>query len=85
MSGKTITTHPVNGYQGKGAKNSFCYIPHYYMPGLNTYSMNTINSTDEAIQHYSAPDRFNLPVPYVAFLEIESSNFNFLWFLMSRI
>jgi len=85
MSGQPITTHPVSGYQGKGAKNSLCYIPHYYIPGLNTYAINTISNSDEAVQYYSAPDRFNLPVPYVAFLEIESSNINFIWFIIFRI
>lgn len=73
MSQKSINSHPVNGYKDKGLKKSFYSIPHYYMPGLNTYSMNDISTSDEAIQHYSESDHFNLPVPCVKFFEIESS------------
>lgn len=71
-----MTTHPVDGCQGKGVKKSLCYVPHYCIPGLNTYSMNTISDSDEAIQYYNVPDNFNLPVPYVTVLEVESSNIN---------
>lgn len=73
MSRKLIETHPVSGYHGKGVKNSFLYVPHYNMPGLNTSLINNITNSDEASQYYSAPDHFNLPVPYIPFLEIESS------------
>lgn len=76
MFRKSIATHPVNGYNDKGSKKSFYSIPHYYMPGLNTYSMNNISTSDEAIQHYSESDLFNLPVPCVKFFEIESSIVN---------
>lgn len=77
MSRKPIKTHPVSGSQGKGVKNSFCYLPHYNMPGLNTSLMCNITNNDEASQHYFASDHFNLPVPYVPFLEIESSKIKF--------
>lgn len=80
-----MTTHPVDGYQGKGVKKSLCYIPHYCIPGLNTYSMNTISNSYEASQYYSAPLDFNLPVPYVTFLDIESSSINLIWSYMFLI
>lgn len=74
MSRKQINTHPVEGFKGKGLKHSFCLTPHYCMPGLSISLSSNINNTDEAIQYYSLPDRFNLPTPYVEFTEIESSN-----------
>lgn len=73
MIRKPISIHPVSGYKDKRSKTSFCSIPHYYMPGLNTYSMNNISTSDEAIQHYSESHLFNLPVPCVKFFGIESS------------
>lgn len=78
MFRRSITSHPVNGYQGKGIKNSLCCIPHYHMPGLNTYAMSNVTNSDEASQYYSAPEFFSLPVPYVQFSEIESSNIYFI-------
>lgn len=78
MSAKSMLTHPVEGCQGKGAKKCLCCVPHYCIPGLNTYLMNSISNSDDATQYYSAPDNFDLPVPYVTFLEIESSNINLI-------
>lgn len=80
-----MITHPVFGCPGKGVRKSLCYVPHYCIPGLNTYSMNTISDSDEASQYYSAPHDFNLPVPYVTFLDIESSNINLIWSCMFLI
>lgn len=60
-------------------KNSLRYIPHYYLPGLHTYLMNDISTSDEAIQYYSVPETFGLPTPYVAFSEIKSSNTYLIW------
>jgi hypothetical protein len=62
------------GNNGIDTKNCLRYIPHYYLPSLNTYLMNDISTSDEAIQCYSVPESFDLPVPYVAFSEIKSSN-----------
>lgn len=67
-----IVTHPVYGFEDKG--HCLSNIPHYYLPGLNTHSLSTINNSQEAVQYYSVPDRFDLPQPYVPFSEIESSN-----------
>jgi len=85
MSNKCILTHPVNGYDEKGSKHSSYTIPHYFMPGLNTYSMNNINNCDEAIQYYSTSDYFNLPVPYTVFSEVESSNINLVRSLVLNV
>ncbi|XP_022172452.1 uncharacterized protein LOC111035227 isoform X2 [Myzus persicae] len=71
MSRNHITVHPVDGDQKKGSKNILSQIPHYYLPGLNTYLLSTIKNSNEAIQNYSAPDRFNLPVPCITFSDIE--------------
>lgn len=76
MTQKALMTHPVDGCQGKGSKNIFSSMPHYYMPGLNTYSMNSIDTTDKAVQYYSAPDQFSLPEPYIAFSETDTSTTN---------
>lgn len=67
------------GCHGKSVKNSLRYIPHYYLPSLNTYFMNDINTSDEAIQYYSVPEIFDLPIPYVAFSEIKPSNIHLIW------
>jgi len=64
-----ITSHPVNNEARK-----LSIVPHYYMPGLNTYSMSNISKSDEAVQFYSEPDRFNLPFPYITLSDIDSSN-----------
>jgi len=78
MSRNQITVHPVNGNEVKGAKNILTQVPHYYLPGLNTYLLSNIKNSNEAIQYYSTPDRFNLPVPCIVFADIESSNVNYL-------
>lgn len=85
MAGYQMSTHPVNGFKGKGTKDSLRNMPHYCMPGLNISLTNTIDSSEEAIQYYSAPDRFSLPVPYVEFSETNSSNINFIWSIAFRI
>lgn len=64
--------HPVYGVEDKG--NCLTHLPHYYMPGLNTYSLSTINNSQDAVEYYSASDRFNLPLPFVPFSDEESSN-----------
>lgn len=71
MSRNLITIHPVNGHQEKGAKNILAHLPHYCLPGLNTYLLSNIKNSSEAIQFYSVPDRFNLPVPCITLTNIE--------------
>uniref|UniRef100_A0A2S2N6F1 Uncharacterized protein n=1 Tax=Schizaphis graminum TaxID=13262 RepID=A0A2S2N6F1_SCHGA len=71
MSRNQITIHPVDGHQEKGAKNILAHLPHYYLPGLNTYLLSNIKNSNEAIQYYSAPNRFNLPIPCITFTDIE--------------
>ncbi|XP_026814538.1 uncharacterized protein LOC113554763 [Rhopalosiphum maidis] len=71
MSRNQITVHPVDGHQEKGAKNILAHLPHYYLPGLNTYLLSNIKNSNEAIQYYSAPNRFNLPIPCITFTDIE--------------
>lgn len=73
MPARPESVHPVDGFKGKGAKKSLTRIPHFFIPGLNTCLMSNITNCDEAIEHYSKPDFFNLPVPFVKFSEIESS------------
>jgi len=77
MSRNQIFVHPVDGHKVKGAKNILTHLPHYYLPGLNTYSLSSIKNSNEAIQYYSAPDHFNLPIPCITFSDIESSNILF--------
>ncbi|XP_060867146.1 uncharacterized protein LOC132942608 [Metopolophium dirhodum] len=72
MSRNQITVHPVDGNEVKGAKNILTQLPHYYLPGLNTYLLSNIKNSNEAIGYYSTPDRFNLPVPCIKFADIES-------------
>jgi len=74
MSRNQITVHPVDGHQIKGAKNILTQVPHYNLPGLNTYLLSSIKNSNEAIQYYSTPDRFNLPVPCITLSDIEPSN-----------
>lgn len=69
----------TTGCHGRDTKNCLRYIPHYYLPNLNTYLMNDISTSDEAIQYYSVPESFDLPVPYVAFSEIQSGNINLIY------
>lgn len=71
MSYETVT-HPVYGVEDRG--NCLTHLPHYYMPGLNTYLLSTVNNSQDAVGYYSASDRFNLPLPYVPFLEVEPCN-----------
>lgn len=67
--------HPVDGHEGKGALNSLVLVPHYCLPGFNTYALSKVDNCDEAIQYYSSLDHFNLPVPYdVLQSDIDSSN-----------
>lgn len=78
MSRHALYVHPVNGHPVKGAKQILSCLPHYDLPGLNTDLLNDIKNSDEAVQYYSAPNRFNLPVPCITFTDIQSSNICFI-------
>ncbi|VVC25674.1 Hypothetical protein CINCED_3A012380 [Cinara cedri] len=70
-----IKTHPVDGYTDNsklyGTNKSIYCVPHKCMPGLNTYFISKINNINDAVQYYSVPNQFNLPMPYIPFSEID--------------
>lgn len=78
MSRNPIKTHPVDGYTNNskldGNNKSIYCVPHNCMPGLNTYFISKINNINDAVQYYSVPNQFNLPMPYIPFSEIDLSN-----------
>lgn len=78
MPVRPVSIHPVDGFKEKGVKKSLSRIPHFFIPGLNTCLMSSISSCDEAIEYYSKPDFFSLPVPLIKFSKIEPSWYNLI-------